>query len=49
VKVTKKVFDYALEHGHVKFKDGRMKRDIPIDTSGWMTKEDGSMTHTLPF
>ena len=49
VKVTKKVFDYALEHGHVKFKDGRMKRDIPIDTSGWMTKEDTGITHTLPF
>ncbi len=49
VKVTKKVFDYALEHGHVKFKDGRQKRDIPLDTSSWLTKEDASMTHTLPF
>ncbi len=49
VKVTKKVFDYALLHGHVKFKDGSRKREIPLDTSSWMTKEDSSMTHALPF
>lgn len=49
VKVTKKVFDYALEHGHVKFKDGRQKREIPLDTSDWQSKEDSGMTHALPF
>jgi len=49
VKVTKKIFDYALEHGHVKFKDGSRKREIPLDTSSWITKDDNSMTHTLPF
>lgn len=49
VKVTKKVFDYALEHGHVKFKDGSRKREIPIDTSTWVTKNDNGLTHTLPF
>ena len=49
VKVTKKVFDYALKHGHVKFKDGSRKREIPIDTSTWMIKEDVAMTHSLLF
>lgn len=49
VKVTKKVFEYALEHGHVKFKDGYRKREIPIDTSKWTEREDASMTHSLPF
>jgi DEAD/DEAH box helicase domain-containing protein len=49
VKVTKKVFDYALKHGHVKFKDGSRKREIPLDTSTWLTKDDSSMTHALPF
>lgn len=49
VKVTKKVFDYALEHGHLKFKDGTRKREIPIDTSRWTQREDASMTHALPF
>lgn len=49
VKVTKKVFDYALEHGHIKFKDGRLKREVPLDTSTWKDKADSGMTHALPF
>lgn len=49
VKVTKKIFDYALKHGHVKFKDGSRKREIPLDTSSWMIKEDSAMTHSLLF
>lgn len=49
VKVTKKVFDYAMEHGHVKFKDGYRKKEIPLDTSSWRTKENSSLTHSLPF
>ncbi len=49
VRVTKKVFDYALAHGHVKFKDGSRKRDIPLDISHWMIKEDAAMTHSLLF
>jgi DEAD/DEAH box helicase domain-containing protein len=47
VKVTKKVFDYALTHGHVKFKDGTRKREIPLDTSHWLIKEEVAMTHSL--
>jgi DEAD/DEAH box helicase domain-containing protein len=49
VKVTKKIFDYALEHGHVLYKDGYRKKEIPLDTSTWREKEDASMTHSLPF
>ena len=49
VKVTKKIFDYAMEHGHVLFKDGYRKKEIPLDTSTWREKEDVSMTHSLPF
>ena len=50
VRVTKKIFDYALANGHVKFKDGSRKRDIPLDTSSWRIKDDEvSMTHSLPF
>jgi len=49
VKVTKKVFDYALKHGHVKFKDGNRKREIPLDISTWMVKEDSAITHSLLF
>lgn len=49
VRVTKKVFDYALKNGHILFKDGHRKREVPLDTSSWLTKEDASMTHSLPF
>jgi len=49
VKVTKKIYDYALKHGKVKYKDlGKMK-DIPLDTSSWEEREDAALTHTLPF
>jgi hypothetical protein len=47
--VTKKVFDYALQNGHVKFKDGSRKREIPLDISNWTTKEEAAMTHSLLF
>ena len=49
VRVTKKVFDYALRHGHVKFKDGSRKREIPLDTSTWDIKDESAMTHSLLF
>lgn len=49
VKVTKKVFEYALAHGHVKFKDGARNREIPLDISTWMIKDDTAMTHSLLF
>lgn len=49
VRVTKKVFDYALQNGHVLFKDGYRKKEIPLDVSTWETKNDSSMTHSLPF
>lgn len=49
VKVTKKIFDYALKHGHVKFKDGSRNREIPLDTSHWLIKDESVMTHSLLF
>ncbi len=49
VKVTKKLFDFALQNGYVLFKDGYRKKEIKLDVSTWETKEDSSMTHSLPF
>lgn len=49
VKVTKKIFEYAREHGHVKFKDGHRKREIVLDTTHWEEKDDSAMTHSLLF
>lgn len=49
VKVTKEIFYYALKNGHVKFKDGFRKVEIPLDTSSWIIKEESSLTHSLLF
>jgi DEAD/DEAH box helicase domain-containing protein len=49
VRVTKEVFEYARQHGHIKFKDGTKKRELPIDTAHWEEKEECAMTHSLLF
>jgi len=35
VRLTRDLYDYAIEHGILKYKDLRDIRDIKIDTSGW--------------
>lgn len=48
VKVTKDIFEYARKHGHVKFKDGHRKREIPLDTAHWEERDtESALTHSL--
>lgn len=49
VKVTKEIFEFALEHKKVLFKDGHRKKEIPLDTAHWLPHDDHSMTFSLPF
>jgi DEAD/DEAH box helicase domain-containing protein len=50
VRLTRELFDYALKHGSLKYKDLKEIRDIKLDTSTWLAPaEGGAMTHTLPF
>ncbi|MBL4644716.1 MAG: ribonuclease H-like domain-containing protein [Candidatus Pacebacteria bacterium] len=49
VKVTKNVYEYAMKHGKVKYKDLSKIKDIQLDTSKWGDKEASTLTHTLPF
>lgn len=49
VEITKRLFEYALEHQALRIRDGLRKRGIPIDTSGWLAGAGGAMTHALPF
>lgn len=49
VKVTKEIFEYARKHGHVKFKDGHRKKEIPLDTAHWEEEIDSPMTHSMLF
>lgn len=51
VRLTKELYDYAREHGMLKYKDLRENRDIKIDTSHW-GKNDAStpsLTHAFPL
>ncbi len=49
VRITKAIYDHALLHGKVKYPDGKMIKDIVLDTSGWEKKNENVLTHTLPF
>ncbi len=51
VRITRELYDYALAHGILKYKDLRDIRDIKLDTSLWIS-ETGiapAMTHALPL
>ncbi|MDD2657133.1 MAG: ribonuclease H-like domain-containing protein [Candidatus Pacebacteria bacterium] len=49
VRLTRELYDYALKHGILKYKDLRDKRDIKIDTSHWngSSADAPAMTHAL--
>ena len=48
VKVTKKIYDYALAHGKLKYKDLGKTKEFPIDTSSWeIISQKPSLTKTL--
>jgi DEAD/DEAH box helicase domain-containing protein len=49
VRITKEVYDYALTHGLLKYKDGQIVKDIKLDTSRWEEKNGSSMTFSLGF
>lgn len=49
VKITKEIFDYVLEHKHLKYKDNSELKEIPISTKGWMKKQESGVTFSLPF
>ncbi len=49
VKITKEIFDYALENKALKFKEAGQIFDIKLDTSNWLKKSENSMTFSLPF
>ena len=49
VRITRELYDYALEHGKLKYKDLREKRDLKIDTSAWESSpvQQPALTHAL--
>ncbi|MES2223523.1 MAG: ribonuclease H-like domain-containing protein [Patescibacteria group bacterium] len=50
VKVTKDVYEYALKHKKLKYKDGDNIKSVIIDTTNWETADNNNaMTFSLPF
>lgn len=49
VRITKEVYEYALQNNKLLFKEGGKKNEILLDTSGWNKVQEVSMTHTLGF
>ncbi|TSD03092.1 MAG: hypothetical protein Athens071416_352 [Parcubacteria group bacterium Athens0714_16] len=49
VRITKDIYNFAFQNGHLKYFDGLKIREIPIDTTEWEKKEDSGMTQTLGF
>lgn len=49
VKITRKLYDYALKYGKLKYKDGGKTISIVLDTKNWEVPTENTLTHTLPF
>lgn len=50
VEITKKVYDYALANGSLKFKELGIKKEVKIDTSKWLAPSAAApLTKTLGF
>lgn len=48
VRITRELYDYALQNGSVKYKDLRDVREIKLDTSHWEQEgTSAALTHTL--
>ena len=49
VRLTRKIFDYALEKGHIKYKELGKTHEIKLDTKEWMAPKSSPMTFSLGF
>lgn len=49
VRITKDLYEFMSKNGKVKYPDGKVIRELPVDTSDWGKKKENVLTHTLPF
>ena len=49
VELTKKIFDYALEHGSLKYAELGKVREVKLNTSKWLAAGAKPMTFSLGF
>ena len=49
VKVTKDIYEYALKHGKLGYKEINEIKEIKLDISGWRQRSKRAVNYTLPF
>jgi DEAD/DEAH box helicase domain-containing protein len=50
VRLTKRIYDYAVENGRLKYFDHGVIKEIPLDTTNWEKISDKpTLNFTLPF
>jgi len=49
VELTKRIFDYALQNGILKYRDLGALKEIKLDTSAWLVGDAKPMTFTMGF
>ena len=49
VRITKELYDYALTHNKLVFKEGPQMKEVKLDTSEWETPSENKLTFSLPF
>ena len=50
VRLTKELYEYALKNASVKYREGKLLRELALDTKHWdELNEQAVITHTLPF
>ena len=49
VRITKELYDYAVTHGKLIFKEGSQLKEIPLDTTAWEIPVESKLTFSLPF
>lgn len=47
VEITKRIFEYGLEHGSVKYKQLGKTQEVKLDTSTWLRPASKAMTFSL--
>jgi len=49
VRLTKELYDHAMQHQKLLFKEGKEVLEIKLDTSEWEKSVENKLTFTLPF
>ncbi|MDB5238843.1 MAG: box helicase protein box helicase protein [Candidatus Parcubacteria bacterium] len=49
VRLTKELYEFAKNKGHLKYRDAGEIRELRLNTAGWEQAPSNAMTFTLPF